>query len=128
MATITVRWPPSARVYIRGGEAASGHDNSTRKHTTFSVAYRLSLSHLLRAQTVWERKPPKSPFAERHLHGCASDQVFGERTRDCSLRPALIKFLVAGAVRGTALRTSVCVDCVRLHRTYTRDVSCEWRH
>jgi hypothetical protein len=36
-----------------------------------------------------------------------------------SARPALIKFLVAGAVRGTALRTSACVDYVRLHRTYT---------
>ena len=22
-----------------------------------------------------------------HLHGCAGDQVFGECTRDCSLRP-----------------------------------------
>jgi hypothetical protein len=40
MATITVRWPPSACVYIRGGEAASGHDNSTREHTTFSDALR----------------------------------------------------------------------------------------
>jgi hypothetical protein len=26
MVTVTVRWPPSARVYIRGGEAASGDD------------------------------------------------------------------------------------------------------
>jgi hypothetical protein len=28
----------------------------------------------------------------------------------------------------TALRTSAFIDCVRLHRTYTRDVSCEWSH
>jgi hypothetical protein len=40
----------------------------------------------------------------------------------------VIKFLVASAVRGTTLRTSSCIDCVRLHRTYTRDVSCEWSH
>jgi hypothetical protein len=35
----------------------------------------------------WESRPPKSPSAERHLHGCAGDQVFGDRTHDCSLRP-----------------------------------------
>jgi hypothetical protein len=29
-----------------------------------------------------------------------------------SARPALIIFLVAGAIRGTALRRSACVDCV----------------
>jgi hypothetical protein len=33
------------------------------------------------------RRLPKSSSAERHLHGCASDHAFGERTRDCSLRP-----------------------------------------
>jgi hypothetical protein len=57
---------------------------------------------------VWESRSPKSPSAERHLFGCAGDQVFGERTRDCSLLPALIKFRIAGAVRRTALRTSAC--------------------
>jgi hypothetical protein len=36
---------------------------------------------------VWESRPPKSPSAERHLHECVDDHVFGERTRDCSLRP-----------------------------------------
>jgi hypothetical protein len=40
MATVTVRWPPSTCVYIRGGEATLGHDNSTREHTTFSDALR----------------------------------------------------------------------------------------
>jgi hypothetical protein len=40
MATITVCWSPSSRVYIRGGETASGHDNSTREHTTCSDALR----------------------------------------------------------------------------------------
>jgi hypothetical protein len=45
-----------------------------------------------------------------------------------SARPTLIKFLVGGVVRGTALPTSAYIDCVRLHRTYTRDFSCEWSH
>jgi hypothetical protein len=40
MATVTVRQPPSARVYIRGGEAASSDDNTTREHTTFLDALR----------------------------------------------------------------------------------------
>jgi hypothetical protein len=31
-------------------------------------------------------------------------------------------------VWGTAWRTSFCIDFVRLHRTNTRDVSCEWSH
>jgi hypothetical protein len=34
---------------------------------------------------VWESTPPKSSSAERHLHGCAGDRVFGKRTCDCSL-------------------------------------------
>jgi hypothetical protein len=59
----------------------TSHTNSLRR-----VAHSPFLSHLLRAQRVWESRPPKSPFAELHLHGCAGDQVFGERTRDCSLR------------------------------------------
>jgi hypothetical protein len=61
MVTVIVCWTPSACVcvYIREGEAAS------------SVGEQAS----------------KSSSAERHLHGCAVDQVFGERTRDCSLCP-----------------------------------------
>jgi hypothetical protein len=51
------------------------------------VAYNPSPSHLLLAYRVCESRPPKSPSAERHLHECAGDQVFGERTRDYSLRP-----------------------------------------
>jgi hypothetical protein len=35
----------------------------------------------------WESRPMKSSFVELHLHECADDQVFGERTCDCSLRP-----------------------------------------
>jgi hypothetical protein len=73
-------------------------------------------------------------------------QIFGERIRDCSrdpfdpallrLHPVLRRFpratcatvLVPVTVRETALRTSSYIDFVRLHRTYTRDVSCEMSH
>jgi hypothetical protein len=50
---------------------------------------------------------------------CGQSGFWGAYSRllASSARPALIKFLVTGAVRGTALRTSACVDCVRLHRT-----------
>jgi hypothetical protein len=61
---------------------------------------------------------------------CGRSGFWGAYSRllTSSTRPALIKFLVAGAVRGTALCTSAYVDCIQLHRTYTRDVSCEWSH
>jgi hypothetical protein len=61
---------------------------------------------------------------------CGRSGFWGVYSRllDSSARPALIKFLVASTDRGIALRTSACVDCVRLYRTYTRDVSCEWSH
>jgi hypothetical protein len=85
MATVTVRWPPAMRVYIRGGVAASGYERThVQSQTRCTQPFP---SHLLRAHTVWESRPPKSSSAERHLHGCAGDQVFGERTRDCSFRP-----------------------------------------
>jgi hypothetical protein len=58
---------------------------------------------------------------------CGQSGFWGAYSRllASSARPTLINFLVATAVRGTALHTSICIDCVRLHRTYTRDVSCE---
>jgi hypothetical protein len=37
MVTVTIRWPPSAPVYIRGGEAASGYE---RTYVHFSDALR----------------------------------------------------------------------------------------
>jgi hypothetical protein len=36
--------------------------------------------------------------------------------------------ILPAAVRGTALHTSSCIEFVWLHRTYTRDISCEWSH
>jgi hypothetical protein len=132
MAIVTGCWPPSAYVYIRGGEAASGHDKSTREHMTFSNALRIAHPH----STFCEHRQ----CGRAGLRNCRPqrDTCTGlrairflesvSRLLASSARPALIKFLVAGAVRGTALRTSACVDCVRLHRTYTRDVLCEWSH
>jgi hypothetical protein len=39
-----------------------------------------------------------------------------------------IRFFVVGAVRETTLCTPSCIKFVRVHRTYTRDVLCEWSH
>jgi hypothetical protein len=104
---------------------------TTRTNSLRHVARTQSFSsHLLRAQRVLESRPLKSPSAELHLHECAGDQVLGAYSRllASSARPALIRFLIVGAVRGIALRISACIDYVRLHQTYTRDVSCEWSH
>jgi hypothetical protein len=122
-----------ACIYTRWGDCFWSQETKQYVRTPTSlrrVAYSPSLSHLLRAQRVWESRPLKSPSAERHLHWCAGDLVLGAYSRllASSARPALIKFLVIGAIHGIALRTSASVDCVRLLRTYTRDVSCEWSH
>jgi hypothetical protein len=42
MATITVCWPPSTRVYIRGGEAASG---LTEQYTRMTFSDTLRTAH-----------------------------------------------------------------------------------
>jgi hypothetical protein len=54
MATITVRWPPSVRVYIWGGETASGHErqNSTYEHWLVSNALRTTHP----CPTFWEHR------------------------------------------------------------------------
>jgi hypothetical protein len=61
---------------------------------------------------------------------CGRSSFWGAYSRllASSARPALIRFLVADAIRGTAPHTSACIDCIRLYQTYTRDVSCEWSH
>jgi hypothetical protein len=53
-------------------------------------------------------------------------RVGGTLARVCGR--SLIRFIIVGAVRKTALRTPSCIDFVRLHRTYTRYISCEWSH
>jgi hypothetical protein len=135
-ATVTVRWPPSTRVYIRRRWSCFW----LRHHSTYSLCTEQSQtrctqsfpSQLLRAQRVWESRPPKSPSPSAEILAwvCGQSGFWGVYSwlLTSSARPALIKFLVAGAVRATSRCTSACVDCVRLHRTYTRDVSCEWSH
>jgi hypothetical protein len=105
MATITIRWW-QLLTDVTDGDcyyplASLCTCISTRKEDYFwsrqqyerthdilrHVSYNPSPFHLLRAQTVWDSRPPKSSSTERHLHGCAGNQVFGERTRDCSFRP-----------------------------------------
>jgi hypothetical protein len=102
----------------------------TREQILRRIALSQSPFHLLRAQREWENRPSKSRSAELHLHDlCGQSGFWGAYSRllASSAQPALIKFLVVGAVPGIALRTSTCIDCVRLHQT-RRDVSCEWSH
>jgi hypothetical protein len=63
---------------------------TTEQYTRTNILRRVASAHprpTFCEHREWESRPPKSPSAERHLHGCAGDQVFGERTRDCSPRP-----------------------------------------
>jgi hypothetical protein len=118
MATVTVRWPP-LRVYIYEDDRDCfwSRQQYERTHDILRrVAYNPSSSHLLRAQTVWESRPPKSSSVERHLHGCAGDQVFGERTRDCSLRP-----LVQRWSSSSSPTTFEGLHCVHLTASTTYD-------
>jgi hypothetical protein len=118
MTTVTVRWPSSACVYIRGGEAASG----------LTAQYARTVSDVLHTAIPVPPSTSTESVGEQASEGRSGFWGAYSRLLASSARPALIKFLVAGAIRGIALHTSVCVDCVQLHRTYTRDVSCEWSH
>jgi hypothetical protein len=129
MVTVTVCWPPSARLYIyEEGRLLL----VTREHTYNS-------------QMHCVQPIPVPPFASTESVGAGLRNRRPQRDTRPSVRvikflgsvlatthfvrsTTVIKFIVVGAVRGTALHTSACVDCVRLHRTYTRDVSCEWSH
>jgi hypothetical protein len=114
--------PLPLSVYKYGG----GGRNSGYANSFSNVLHSAYFRPTFYEQREWKSRPPKSPSIEVHLHGCAGDQVFGERTRDCSFHP--LWFFIVGAVRGTALRTPACIEFVQLHRTYTRDVSYEWSH
>jgi hypothetical protein len=95
MATVNVCWPPSARVYIGGGEVVSGDDRTV--HTTNilrCVAYNPSLSHLLQAQRVGEQASKITVCRETLARVCGRSGFWGAY----SARPALIKCLIVGAV------------------------------
>jgi hypothetical protein len=98
-----------------------------RYSTSSTIVLLLSCSRVSPSQSSaqtesWESRPLEPPFVKRHLLGCADDQVFGEHLRDCSLLPRdcrrlllrIVYFLLD--VRGTALRTSSCIDCGPRHR------------
>jgi hypothetical protein len=130
MTTVTVRRPPSGHVYIRGGEAVYGYDNSTKEHTYNYLTRCIQPIPVLPSasrESVGDQASEIAIRRETLARVCGRSYFWGAYSRllASSARPALIKFLVAGVVHGMALCTFACVDCVRLHRTYTRDVSCE---
>ena len=103
--------------------------SSDANHLT-RIANNTFPSHLLRAQREWESSPPKSPSAELHLHGCAGDQIFGERLRDCSpdlfvqlLRSQLAVRRLPELTRAAVLlpgdRSRDCTAYICLHRLHT---------
>jgi DNA-directed RNA polymerase specialized sigma24 family protein len=100
-------------------ESSSSHANYLTR-----IANNTFPSHLLRAQREWESRPPKSPTAEIHLHGCAGDQIFGERLRDCSRdRPQLAVRRLPKLTRAAVLlpgdRSRDCTAYTFLHRLRT---------
>jgi hypothetical protein len=85
MATVTIRWPLSARVYLRGRKTTSGHDNSTREHMTFSDTFRTT--------------HPRSTFCEHRQCGIAGLRNHRPQ-RDTCTGVRAIRFL--GSVLATA--------------------------
>jgi hypothetical protein len=126
MATVTVHSPPYACVHIRrrGGcfRLQYTHTVSDALHTVIPVPPSASIDSV--GEQASEIAVRKATLARV----CGLSGFWGAYSRllASSARLALIRFLDVGAVRGAALPPSACIDCVRLHRTYTRDVSCEW--
>jgi hypothetical protein len=85
MATVTVRWSPSACVYIRRRWGCFWWRQyactvSYTLHTAIPVPPFASTESV--GEQVFEIAVRRATLAR-----CAGDQVFGERTRDCSRRP-----------------------------------------
>jgi hypothetical protein len=119
--------PLLLRVYKYGGGGRSSSDVNSLSDVLHSVHSRPTFCEY--------RKSVRADLRNRHPQNYTYTSVRAinflgaySRLLASSTRPTLVQFFVVGAVRGTALRISVCIDCVRLHRTYTRDVSCEWSH
>jgi hypothetical protein len=129
MATVTVRWPPSAHVYI--WEDVRLLLVTTAQYTRIvldALHIAILVPPSVSTGSVGEQAseiPVRRATLERL---CGQSRFWGAYSRLLAsfARPVLIKFLVVVAIRGTALHTSACIDNVRLHQTYTRDVSCEW--
>jgi hypothetical protein len=96
----------------------------TRVHVQFSDALRtaqpIPIPPSASTESMGEQVSEIAVRRETLARVCGRSGFWGAYSRLLAsfARPVLIKFLVADAVRGTTLRTSVCVDCVRLHRTY----------
>jgi hypothetical protein len=144
MATITIRSPPSGRVQIwrrwmrwscfpldvykhggdGGGEAASSHAREDLSDALHSAHHRPTFcEHRESGRASLHNRRPQSYtcMGVRAIRFSGSILATARFVRST-------KFLIVGAVQGIVLLTSVCIDCVWLHRTYIRDVSCEWSH
>jgi hypothetical protein len=122
MATVTVCSPP-ARVHIwrRGGYFWLQHVHrfSDKLHTAHSRP--TFCEHRVSERAGLRNRRPQSYTCT----GVRAIRFLGMYSRllASSAQPALIKFLVVGTIRGTALRTSVCIDCVRLSLPDTAPLS-----
>jgi hypothetical protein len=127
MATVTVRSPPFALVQIRW------------RWTLFWLHANSLLDALHSAHSCPtfcdHRESGRAGLRNRHLQSYICTGVQAIRFLGSVLGTARsIRSTNADPVppfdvfRGTVLCTSACINCVLLHRTYTRDVSCEWNH
>jgi hypothetical protein len=130
MVTVTVRWPPSTFVYIRGGETASGHKRTHVRHSQTRCVQPIPVPPSVSTESVGEQASEITVHRATLARVCRRSGFWGAylRLHAPSAWPALIPFFVVGAVRGTALHTSAYIDCIWLYQKYTRDVSCEWIH
>ena len=135
MVTITVRWSPSElplqpiRNWCHQWRLLIADSHYTYNSQTCCVQP-IPVPPSASTDSVREQASEIAIHRETLARVCARSGFWGAYSwlLVSSVCPALIKFLVVDAVRVTALRTSACVDCVRLHRAYTQDVSCEWSH
>ena len=115
-------------------------------HQSLSSCLRVSPSYFSARTESWESRTPEPPSVKQHLLGCAGDQSFGERLRDCSLLQIIFVFFLVAVdiiffffvfrivvfflvdVRGTTLRTPSCINCgPRLQATHYGD-QCDQSH
>jgi hypothetical protein len=122
---LSVPLPMRVYKYVNSG-CSFGYANISQTHCSQLIPVPPSASTERVGEQASEIAVRRATFARV----CGRSGFWGAYSRLLapSAQPTLIRFLIVDVVRGAALRTSVCIDCVRLHRTYTRDVSCEWSH
>jgi hypothetical protein len=87
MATVTVRWPPSARVYLwRRWNCFWLRQHNLNTEQSQTLCTQPFLSHLLRAQSGRAGLQNHRPQSDT-CTGVRAIKFLGERTRDCSLHP-----------------------------------------